>query len=147
MDSPTEEEIIINWKSLNAKREKALESYRNNSVGFVFQEFNLLDNYTVGSNVALALQLQSAKATRQEVDDVLRRVELVDGDGKTLYGRKISELSGGQKQRVAIARALIKEPQIILAESATERAKAAEGVSSRCISVSSRRCRRPMAST
>lgn len=119
MDSPTEEEIIINWKSLNAKREKALESYRNNSVGFVFQEFNLLDNYTVGSNVALALQLQSAKATRQEVDDVLRRVELVDGDGKTLYGRKISELSGGQKQRVAIARALIKEPQIILADEPT----------------------------
>ena len=119
MDSPTEEEIIINWKSLNAKREKALESYRNNSVGFVFQEFNLLDNYTVGSNVALALQLQSAKATRQEVDDVLRRVELVDGDGKTLYDRKISQLSGGQKQSVAIARALIKDPTVILADEPT----------------------------
>ncbi len=129
MDSPTKGDIKINGKSINTKNEKDLDNYRNNNVGFVFQEFNLLTNYTVGSNVAIALQLQKRKPTREMVDNILRRVELIDADGKTLYDRNISELSGGQKQRVAIARALIKEPEIILADEPTGALDSETGVS------------------
>lgn len=119
MDRQTSGSIVIDGTPLMPDREKELDRHRNNNVGFVFQEFNLLDNYTVGSNIELALELQGRKASREETDEILRRVELTDSDGNTLYDRKINELSGGQKQRVAIARALIKDPRIILADEPT----------------------------
>ena len=119
LDRPTSGEIIVAGRSSKDFSNSDFDSYRNNSVGFVFQEYNLIDNYTAGTNVSLALELQGKKATREEVDALLRDLELVDDDGNTLYDRNINELSGGQKQRVAIARALIKDPKIILADEPT----------------------------
>ena len=119
LDCPTGGEIIVDGRSSKNFSNKDFDVYRNNRIGFIFQEFNLIDNYTVGVNIALAAELQGKKASRSAVDAVLRELDLTDGDGNTLYERRINELSGGQKQRVAIARALIKNPQIILADEPT----------------------------
>ncbi|MCD8202620.1 MAG: ATP-binding cassette domain-containing protein, partial [Prevotella sp.] len=119
IDTPTDGEMVVNGVSFKDCKKKDLDIYRNYHVGFVFQEYNLLGNYTVGKNVSLAVELQGYRAAREKVDEILHRVELTDLNDATLYDRKISELSGGQKQRTAIARALIKNPDIILADEPT----------------------------
>lgn len=119
IDYPTGGEIVFQGKSSKDFSEKDFDRYRNSFVGFVFQEYNLLPEYSVGQNIALALELQGKSGDKGRIDEILRRVELVDREGKTLFGRKINQLSGGQKQRVAIARALVKDPQIILADEPT----------------------------
>ena len=111
LDKPDGGEIIINGTSSLKFKPSDFDSYRNTYVGFVFQEYNLLKDFSVGANVALALELQSKRATTESVNDILKTVDL-DGYGT----RRINELSGGQKQRVAIARALVKDPEIILAD-------------------------------
>lgn len=122
LDKPTDGEIIIDGRSSKTFTESDFDSYRNTYVGFVFQEYNLIDDKTVSDNIALALELQGKcieNTDREEIDRILKLLDLIDRDGKTLKNRKINELSGGQKQRVAIARALIKEPKIILADEPT----------------------------
>lgn len=104
-------EIIIKGVSSKSFKQKHFDSYRNTYVGFIFQEYNVLEEFTVGANIALALQLQNRKATDTEINRILKQVDL-EGYGN----RKPNELSGGQKQRVAIARALIKNPEIIMAD-------------------------------
>ena len=91
-----------------------LDNYRNSCISFVFQEYHLIPELSVGENIALALQLQGEQNTDEMVKSVLNQVELSGYEN-----RKISELSGGQKQRVAIARALIKNPKIIFADEPT----------------------------
>ena len=107
-------EIVIKGVSSKDFKQKHFDSYRNTYVGFIFQEYNVLDDFTVGANIALAIELQNRKATDSEINEILKEVDL-EGFG----ARKPNELSGGQKQRVAIARALVKKPQIIMADEPT----------------------------
>ena len=94
--------------------QKELDHYRNSCVGFVFQEYHLIPELSVGDNIALALELQGEKGVGERVKSVLAQVDLAGYEN-----RKIDELSGGQKQRVAIARALVKNPKIIFADEPT----------------------------
>lgn len=106
--------ITILGKSNKDFKQSDFDSYRNTYVGFVFQEYNLLDDYNVHENIALALQLQQKKIDQKKIESLLEKLDLKD-----LEYRNVNELSGGQKQRVAIARALIKNPKIILADEPT----------------------------
>ncbi len=114
LDVPTEGEVVIDEKSSVSFKERDWDDYRNEYIGFVFQDYNLLSDFSVRGNIGLALELQGEKVDGQKIDEILHLVEL-DGLGD----RKIDELSGGQRQRVAIARALVKNPRIIFADEPT----------------------------
>lgn len=107
-------EIIINGVSSRNFTQQHFDSYRNTYLGFIFQEYNILDEFTVGANIGLALELQGKKATDAEINRILHEVDL-DGYG----ARRPNELSGGQKQRVAIARSLCMNPDIMLFDEPT----------------------------
>ena len=95
-------EIIIKGVSSKNFSQQYFDSYRNTYVGFIFQEYNILDEFTVGANIALAIELQGKRATNDQINSILREVDL-EGYGS----RRPNELSGGQKQRVAIAHTLL----------------------------------------
>ena len=114
LDNVTSGELLINNKNISKFKNKQYDAYRNTYIGFIFQEFNILEQYNVYENIELALRLQNKKTSKEEIDKLLNKLGL-EGLGQ----RKINELSGGQKQRVAIARALIKNPKIILADEPT----------------------------
>lgn len=122
LDSYNGGEIIIKGVSSKAFSQKHFDSYRNTYVGFIFQEYNVIDEFTVGANIALAIELQGRKADDNEINRILKEVDL-EGYGS----RKPNELSGGQKQRVAIARALVKNPRIIMADEPTGALDSATG--------------------
>lgn len=111
LDKPDSGEIIIKGKNSKDFSASDFDSYRNTFIGFIFQEYNILNEFNIEQNISLALQLQGKKNDKAAVDAILKQVDL-EGLGK----RKPNTLSGGQKQRVAIARALIKSPEIIMAD-------------------------------
>jgi len=122
LDKPDGGEIIVKGKSSKEFTGSDFDSYRNTFIGFVFQEYNILNEFTIEQNIALALQLQNKPNDKAAVNALLEQVDLA-GYGK----RKPNTLSGGQKQRVAIARALIKEPEIIMADEPTGALDSATG--------------------
>lgn len=113
LDQKTSGEISIFGENIDSFDEKKKDAYRNSCIGFVFQEFYVLDKYNVSENIELALELKG-EPKEDKVEKILEKFDL-----KQIEKRKINELSGGQKQRVAIARALIKNPSIILADEPT----------------------------
>ena len=116
LDRYTEGDLKINGKSTKEFRARDWDTYRNHSVGFVFQSYNLIPHQSVLQNVELALTLSgvSKKERRQRAKEALRQVGLGDQ-----LRKKPSEMSGGQMQRVAIARAIVNNPDIVLADEPT----------------------------
>ena len=114
LDRPSAGEIVLDGVSSAGFKDGDWDKYRNQSVGFVFQEYNLLPEFSVRDNIGIALELQKKKTDAAVIDAVLQKVEL-----KGMENRKPAELSGGQRQRVAIARALVKDPKIVFADEPT----------------------------
>ncbi|MBR1653830.1 MAG: ABC transporter ATP-binding protein/permease [Clostridia bacterium] len=116
LDRYTSGDLVINGKSTKKFKDKDWDAYRNYSVGFVFQNYNLIPHQTVLSNVELALTLSgvSKRERKKKAIDALEKVGLKDQIHK-----KPNQMSGGQMQRVAIARALVNDPDIILADEPT----------------------------
>lgn len=116
LDQYTSGDLIINGKSTKTFKDSDWDAYRNHSIGFVFQSYNLIPHQTVLSNVELALTLSgiSKVERRKRAIEVLEKVGLGDQINK-----KPNQMSGGQMQRVAIARALINDPDILLADEPT----------------------------
>lgn len=116
LDQYTEGDLIINGKSTKDFRDRDWDTYRNHSVGFVFQSYNLIPHQTVLQNVELALTLSGVSKVerRERAKKALQDVGLANQ-----LSKKPSEMSGGQMQRVAIARALVNNPDIILADEPT----------------------------
>ncbi len=116
LDSPSSGEIYVNGTNLAAMSNRELNTFRNHSVGFVFQAFYLMPYDTVFENVALPLRIRksSEKEIETQVTEMLESVGLSD----KRYVDTI-DLSGGQKQRVSIARALVTNPQVVFADEPT----------------------------
>ncbi len=114
LDKQTTGEILVDGNNISKLKRKKLDAYLNSYVGFIFQDYNLIDEYNVYQNIDLALCLQHKNKRKEKIAKIL---EIVGMTG--LENRKTNELSGGQKQRVAIARALSKDSKIILADEPT----------------------------
>lgn len=116
LDTATAGTYILNGKDVSRTSDNELAVVRNNEIGFVFQQFNLLPRLTAAENVALPLVYAGVpkKQRMEKAMEVLRKVDLTDRSH-----HKPNEMSGGQNQRVAIARALVNDPSIILADEPT----------------------------
>ena len=116
LDKPTEGEVYLDGKPLSAIREKDLSKFRRDHLGFVFQDFNLLDTFNLKDNILLPLVLEGVSPDEME----RRLIPLAKKLGiEELLPKYPYEVSGGQKQRTAAARALITKPQLILGDEPT----------------------------
>ena len=116
LDRPTGGEVLLNGKDITKISEKAISAFRRDHLGFVFQDFNLLDTFSIQDNILLPLVLAGAPYREMELrlGPIARQLGIVDILPKYPY-----EVSGGQKQRAAVARALITSPRILLADEPT----------------------------
>lgn len=115
-DKPSGGEVRLNGQNIISIKEKEISAFRRNNLGFVFQDFNLLDNFSLKDNIFLPLVLQGIRPDEMEqrLSPVAEKLKIADILKKYPY-----EVSGGQKQRTAVARALITRPQLILADEPT----------------------------
>ncbi len=116
IDRVTAGKIIINNKDITRLKGNELNKFRREELGFIFQDFNLLDTLTAYENIALALTIQRVKPSEIEtrVQEIAKKLEITDILNKYPY-----QISGGQKQRVASSRALITNPKLVLADEPT----------------------------
>ncbi|MBR6949759.1 MAG: ABC transporter ATP-binding protein [Bacilli bacterium] len=114
LDTYEDGEMYINGEETSHYIEKDFEDYRRKNIGNIYQNFNLVNSYTVYQNIALVLMLNGEKNIKPRVLDLIKKVDLYK-----FRNTKVSKLSGGQKQRVAIARALAKDVPIIIADEPT----------------------------
>lgn len=127
LDKPTSGEVLLKGKRLSTIKEKEISAFRRENLGFVFQDFNLLDTFSLQDNIFLPLVLsgKSYEEMSRRLEPIARKLGIGDILANYPY-----EVSGGQKQRCAVARALITKPQLILADEPTGSldSQAAEGL-------------------
>lgn len=116
LDKPTSGAVLLDGRDIVSIRERDIAAFRRDHLGFVFQDFNLLDTFTIQDNILLPLVLagKGYPEMRQRLEPLAQRLGLTELLKKYPY-----EVSGGQKQRTAVARALITEPRLILADEPT----------------------------
>ena len=116
LDRPTEGEVLLEGKSIVQLSEKEISAFRRTNLGFVFQDFNLLDTFSIRDNIYLPLVLagEDYREMEQKIRPIAKSLGITDILEKYPY-----EVSGGQKQRTAVARALITEPRLVLADEPT----------------------------
>ena len=116
LDKPTGGQVLLNGKNIVDIREKEISAFRRENLGFVFQDFNLLDNFSLKDNIVLPLVLSGVdyKEMERRITPIAAQLGILDILGKYPY-----EVSGGQKQRAAVARALIIKPELVLADEPT----------------------------
>ena len=116
LDRPTSGEVLLEGRNITNIKEKEISAFRRDNLGFVFQDFNLLDNFSLKDNIFLPLlsQGKTPGIMEQKLKPVAAKLGISDILGKFPY-----EVSGGQKQRTAVARALITSPKLILADEPT----------------------------
>ena len=116
LDRPTSGEVFLNGKSTLSIREREIAAFRRENLGFVFQDFNLLDNFSLKDNIFLPLVLSGVdyKEMEKRIRPIAQKLGITELLEKYPY-----EVSGGQKQRAAVARALITNPELVLADEPT----------------------------
>jgi len=117
LDKPTSGDVVVDGISLAGLPDSKLTEYRRRDIGFVFQQFKLIENLSAADNVMLPMEFAGVRksARAQRARDLLEQVQL----DPEKHSRRINRLSGGEQQRVAIARALANEPKLILADEPT----------------------------